>query len=262
MPEAAMTKPVRLITIPFSHYCEKARWALERAGVPFVERGYLPILHVLPTRRAGGTTVPVAVAGGKSLSDSADIVTYADEQASAERKLYPTDAGARAEVEAIEAETSAKFGRATRLFAYHHGLPRASALAEMVRPGLTALQAFVMPALVPFAAVLIRRGYRITPASAEQAAETVRRTFADFSERLAGKRYFVGDRFTAADLTFSALAAPVVLPEGHPAMAARLEGLSPEHRAMVLELRETTAGKHVTRMYREERKAPAAVTNA
>ena len=59
----------------------------------------------------------------------------------------------------------------------------------------------------------------------------------------------MGDRFTAADLTFAALAAPVVLPEGHPAMTAHLDGLSPEHRAMVLELRETPAGKHVTRMY-------------
>ena len=27
----------RLITIAFSHYCEKARWALDRAGIVFEE---------------------------------------------------------------------------------------------------------------------------------------------------------------------------------------------------------------------------------
>ena len=29
--------PTRLITIPFSHDCEKALWALERAGVAYTE---------------------------------------------------------------------------------------------------------------------------------------------------------------------------------------------------------------------------------
>ena len=28
--------PARLITIPISHFCEKARWALQRAGVAYV----------------------------------------------------------------------------------------------------------------------------------------------------------------------------------------------------------------------------------
>jgi glutathione S-transferase len=250
-----MTPPVRLITIPFSHYCEKARWALERAGVAFVEDAYLPVMHMLPTRRAGGKTVPVLVAEGRAYADSADIVAYADGRATSERKLYPTDAGARREVDAIEAEANEKFGRATRLFAYHYGLPRASALADMVRPGLTRAQSFVMPALVPLAAFLIRRRYHIDDASAARAEDTARRVCAEFSKRLAGKRYFVGDRFTAADLTFAALAAPVVLPEGHPAMRSRLDGLAPEHRALVEELRANPAGAHVTRMYREERHA-------
>jgi glutathione S-transferase len=253
-----MTPPVRLITIPFSHYCEKARWALERAGVAFIEDAYLPVTHMLATRRAGGKTVPVLVAEGRVYADSADIVAFADGRATTERKLYPTDAGARREVDAIEAEANEKFGRATRLFAYHYGLPRASGLADMVRPGLTRLQAFVLPALVPLAGVLIRRRYRIDDASAARAQETVRRVFADFSKRLEGngdKRYFLGGRFTAADLTFAALAAPVVLPEGHPAMRSRLDGLAPEHRALVEELRATPAGAHVTRMYREERGA-------
>ena len=28
----------RLVTIPISHFCEKARWALDRAGVDYVEQ--------------------------------------------------------------------------------------------------------------------------------------------------------------------------------------------------------------------------------
>ena len=46
--------PARLVTIPISHFCEKARWALQRAGVPYVERPHLQIIHVLAARRAAG----------------------------------------------------------------------------------------------------------------------------------------------------------------------------------------------------------------
>ena len=34
-----------LITIPISHYCEKARWALDRARQPYVEVRHLPLFH-------------------------------------------------------------------------------------------------------------------------------------------------------------------------------------------------------------------------
>jgi glutathione S-transferase len=37
----------RLVTIPISHYCEKARWVLDRAGVPYMkcvstQQGFMP----------------------------------------------------------------------------------------------------------------------------------------------------------------------------------------------------------------------------
>jgi len=43
----------RLITIPFSHYCEKARWALELCGIAYEEDGHLPVFHYAATLRAG-----------------------------------------------------------------------------------------------------------------------------------------------------------------------------------------------------------------
>ena len=67
----------RLITIPFSHYCEQARWALDRAGVSFVEEPHLPGLHLRPMRKAGGTTVPLLVLADRTLRDSAEIMASA-----------------------------------------------------------------------------------------------------------------------------------------------------------------------------------------
>jgi len=38
---------MELYTIPYSHYCEAARWALELKGVRFVEKPYLPGFHAV-----------------------------------------------------------------------------------------------------------------------------------------------------------------------------------------------------------------------
>jgi glutathione S-transferase len=40
-----MSALLRLITIPISHYCEKARWALERAGLPYREERHVQGIH-------------------------------------------------------------------------------------------------------------------------------------------------------------------------------------------------------------------------
>ena len=52
----------RLVTIPISHFCEKARWALDRAGLAYREERHVQGVHQVASRRAGGTaTLPVLV---------------------------------------------------------------------------------------------------------------------------------------------------------------------------------------------------------
>jgi glutathione S-transferase len=82
--------PVRLITIPVSHYCEKIRWALIRSQLPFVEDRHMPPFHRFFTSRVGGTSVPVLVTADRVLTDSADILQYIDEISLPEFKLIPT----------------------------------------------------------------------------------------------------------------------------------------------------------------------------
>jgi glutathione S-transferase len=36
-----------LVTIPINHYCEKARWTLDRAGVDYTERAHRAGVHAL-----------------------------------------------------------------------------------------------------------------------------------------------------------------------------------------------------------------------
>jgi glutathione S-transferase len=247
--------PPRLITIPFSHYCEKARWALDWAGAPYVEEPHLPGFHVPSMRRAGSSTVPVLVLPDRTLRDSADILAYADEQAPADRKLYPTLAAERREVDRIEALCNARLGKASRLLAYHHMLGAPHRLLAAVRPSLTGREALAFPTLIRLIRPLIRARYGVTEERAKKALETTRACFAELDALLGSGRWLVGGRLTAADITFASLAALVIAPEGHP-------GIGPVHaadgawREILDEMRATKAGAHALRLYREERVRP------
>src|SRR5436309_13256055 len=80
----------RLVTIPISHFFEKARWALDRAGVDYVEQPHIQLVHVLAARRAGGgRTVPVLVTESEVIAESSAILRWADGRVSSDRRLYP-----------------------------------------------------------------------------------------------------------------------------------------------------------------------------
>jgi glutathione S-transferase len=90
-----------LVTIAFSHYCEKARWALDRACVPYREEAYVPVTHLLGTLRRGGRSTPLlALPDRMLLTDSSAIVRYAD--AACPGSLFPDDPALSAEVDALE----------------------------------------------------------------------------------------------------------------------------------------------------------------
>jgi glutathione S-transferase len=82
----------------------------------------------------------------------------------------------------------------------------------------------------------------------------VRASFDRVAERLAdGRPYLCGERFTAADLTFSALAASVLMPPEYGVPLPQPDELPPAMAAKVRELRAHPAGAHALKMFREER---------
>jgi glutathione S-transferase len=254
-PADAHDTPV-LVTIRFSHFCEKARWALSRAGVPFREDFHAPLFHVRPVRRAGGQrTTPVLRMGDRTLADSTDILHFADERGA---RLFPSaavDPTARAEVDRLENLFDERLGPAVRRWVYFHlfQLP-APFVVDLFRsaapPGE---QAWVRP-LFPLVRFGMKKGLKIDAAGAERSRRALDEVLTQVEARLAtGARYLVGDAFTAADLTFAALYAPLV---GPPAYGAPLPGFAtlPEPFAS---LRDAAiagpAGQFALRLYRDHR---------
>ena len=161
----------RLITIGFSHYCEKARWALDRAGVPYVEEAHVPILHWRSSYGAGGgRTVPVLVTPKDGvLRESTDIVRWADGHGAA---LYPSAPAERAEVDRWVARFDAQVGPATRRIIYAVLLDGPPAFVNrLLQSTATPMERRILPLAAPLVRGAIRRGLGVTPQGAARARE-------------------------------------------------------------------------------------------
>jgi glutathione S-transferase len=249
-----------LLTIPFSHFCEKARWALDHAGVPYVEEGHMPGFHRLAVRRTGSprTSVPVLRVGGRTLADSTDIVAYADAAAAPERKLYPADARTRAEVDALEDGFDEILGPNIRRVVYFHLLPRRPVVMELFDAGTPSWQRAALRVVYPLLRRGMQRFMRIDERTAAASLAEVLRTFDAIEKRMSdGRPYLAGDRFSAADLTFAALAGPAVRPDGHPVRFPDPDRFPPAVVELMRETQERPAGAFVRRLYREHRRAVA-----
>jgi glutathione S-transferase len=248
-----------LITIPFSHFCEKARWALDRARVEYLEEGHTPLMHKRAVYGACGKagTVPVLLLDGEGvLDDSPLIVRWADGRATSDRKLLPSGGREREEALALEHHFDVDFAPHTRRLAYFHLLAdraRTTALMGIATP--RAEHTFVRLGY-PLLRAAMRRFMRVDAEQSMRSRDKVRSIFDDVAARLAdGRPFLLGDRFGIADIAFASLASPLLLPDQHPVRARARTALSvpPALEAEVAGFRETPAGKYALRMYREKR---------
>jgi glutathione S-transferase len=234
----------RLITIPFSHFCEKARWALDRAHIPFEEEGHLPYFSRRATLAAGGgrTTPVLLLDDGRVIADSTDILRFAG---------LPLDG----EAENFEQRCDEQLGPHARRLAYFHMLKDDETLVRLVDTApVPRLERVIGRRSLWLFKIMLRRGLKITPQSAERSKGKVLAVFAEVEERLkAGRRYLFGDAFSGADLTFAALAAPIVMPDAYAKWLVPLADFGADGRALVIEMRQHVAGKFALRLMDEDR---------
>ncbi len=246
-----------LITIPISHYCEKARWALDRADIAYQEQAHLQILHWIPVRRAGGKkTAPVLVWGDRVFTDSADIVEATSAQAPPGRELFPEDPDAAAEVRSLQGDFDERLGPEGRRWMYNALRGRRDIAIAYACTGVPTWERRGLPFAYPVVSRIIDRYLDVTPATAARSEAEVRATFDEVAARLSdGRPYLCGESFSAADLTFAALAAAVLMPPEYGVPLPQPEELPAAMAATVRELRAHPAGAHALRMFREERRS-------
>jgi glutathione S-transferase len=248
-----------LITIPISHYCEKARWALDRAGIAYEERRHLPALHRVAVRRHGGKrTAPVLVCHEVGvLDESSDIVVYADARArQPAARMIPEDDAVAAEARALSDDYDARLGPATRLWVYHRMMDRPDLATLPMTDGVPGWERGAWRVGNRAIGFAVAKILTINDDTAVEAEQTFRAIYAGVDARLAdGRPYLAGEEFSIADLTFAALSAPLIAPPQYGVRLPEIDQLPPGMADVVREHRATPAGQHALKMFATERAA-------
>ncbi len=241
----------RLITIPVSHYVEKVRWALDYLKIPFQESPQMPPFHRGAVQKYGVTTVPVLVADSIIKTDSTEILRYLDTLYPG--KLYPPNPALQELSTELETLFNLTLGVSTRQWGYSHVLTR-----ELLYPrwtyGVPFWQKLLYPLIFPKVEPIIRQNYRITSTSAAKSYQEIIGVFDRVTEVLSdGRKYLLGDRFSAIDITFAALAVPILQPAEQYTPSTSLDLLPAQMQADIRNCRSTPAGEFGLRLYREHR---------
>jgi glutathione S-transferase len=247
----------RLITVPISIYCEKARWALERAGIAFNEEMHLQGFHFPSVFRAsGGDTVPVLVTDEETLADSSLILEWVDRRGGT---LYDDDEEG-GKVEELEEYLDESLGPATRLWMYSYLIHEYSIISFSARMhAVPRRERWMSRLLLPIQKRVLTRVFGLKPTSREESVAKVDAIFDEIGKKIGGKNYLLGNEFTAADLTFAALSAVALWPPQYGVELPPFEELPESMRAQITKWREHPAGRFAMELYRTERRRAASV---
>lgn len=203
---------LELYQFPCSHYCEKARWALEYKRLAYRPVNLLPGFHLRRVRKlAPASCVPVLVHGAAVVQGSAEIISYLDAKFPSPALTPPEPQAATAALE-WEKYLDEHLGVSLRLWFYHHALADRDVALKFL------LQGAHWPGTVLFRVAypkIREKMLYFMNINAESAAEAERRLLAALQrldEALSGRKFLVADRFSRADLTACALLSPWLLP--------------------------------------------------
>jgi glutathione S-transferase len=251
---------LRLLTIPVSHYCEKARWALERAGLEYSEVRHIQLLHYASTlRHARSLYAPVLLTPHGPICDSTNILRYADSHGHAEAPLFPCDAESARRVSEWEALFDRVVGVESRRWLYQAGFEQlgTEGMLALAAQGTPPWQAPVARFLMPLARRYLELRFDITAERVERGLGELRQLFERVGRELEdGRAYLVGAHFSAADLSFAALSAFVLMPPEYGVRMPTLGELPLVMRATVEEFRATRAGEFALGLFQRERRRP------
>ena len=245
---------MKLLTINISHYCEKVRWALDYLNVEYIEEHHAPPFHRFYTKKYGGKTVPVLVTKQQCFCDSTEILHYLNTIASHDKKLYPHDIKLRSEVEELEELFDSKLGVATRGLGYYFALQNSWKIPLTWSKGALWPEKIGCILVAPLTIKMVRKKYRVNETQKDLAIQNISNIFNIVDQRLApDTKFLVGNKISAADISFAALAAPLLRPKNHPIYSSQHANLSQEMSDIAKDLRATRSGKFALNLYEKFR---------
>lgn len=252
-----------LTSVVFSHYVEKARWALDRFGVPYVEHRYMPLFHFAGVwaahRGKHGTgdkastsysTPVLRTPRGRFLCSSDEIVRYASETFAPDgEELF----GPHVDAEMLQ-RLHDVMGPHSRRVAYDALFAAPSAMRELAERNVGAAQASTFKAMFPLVKSQMIRLLGVDAPRVLRSRQKVRAEMDWLDGLLAdGRPYLAGERFSAVDLSAACMMAPGVIPPEYGVWLPPVAALGDDAQSFIAEVRSRPAGAYALRMFEQER---------
>ena len=208
---------IKLYQFCISHYCEKARWALDYKGINYQTVNLLPGQHVNTIRKLTGaeSSVPVLEHDGQIIQGSAQILDYLD-KVFPDKPLLPTDPGLQARALEWEQKLDEQAGPALRTWVYHYFLQRPKIVVPMLAAGTPFYNRILLSLAFSRVDEIMRKWMKINQKTADSSQATLEALVKELAEIYQQRPFLVGDQFTRADLTACSLLAPLFQPPEYP----------------------------------------------
>ena len=207
---------MKILEFPHSHYCEKAKWALDYKGIDFLPVAIMPGVHVFTVKRyASQTYVPVLLNDNKVIQGSSEIISYLDEEIY-KNQLTPSDNKVKAACLEFEKKMDVLLGENIRQILYHRLLAYPDFIRYCFTHPLPQYKQSIFKLLYPLLRFKIYRTYVISDKQVAVARREFDTTMHDLGKRLEGKNYLFDNQFSRADLSISAMLSFLAMPAEHP----------------------------------------------
>lgn len=245
-----------LYIFAISHYCEKARWALDYLEIDHRVEYLPPGTHAQVATELGAqaSSLPILAVGKTIIQGSDAIFDWANATADGTDKSLELDAALSEEGRLIEQRLDSRAGVQTRRYFYSEALVEhpetvlpvfAKHLAPEARATLESIWEFVAKAMIE-RMDLGREQWDDARGIVERELDFVDGLLAD------GRSYLLGDHFSRVDITAASLLGLFAEPPEHPISADIIR--PPRVAADVESWKERPSMRWVREMYRSNRK--------
>lgn len=210
----------KLYIFTISHFCEKARWALDYYGIEYELCILSPGAHRFKARKMGAqySSLPVLDTGERVVQGSSEIVDWASNANKRPEKSLEVAPEWRDDAQQMEQRLDKRVGVHLRRMFYSEALvEHPNTVKPVFMEGLTVAQGVGLSLLWPGVRKLMIKGMDLGYAQGLESQAILDSELEWLNTQLAdGRQYLIGGTFSRVDLTAASLLARTVLPKQHP----------------------------------------------
>jgi cytochrome P450/glutathione S-transferase len=237
---------------------EIARWVLDLNDILYKDEPHAPILSAAImsklTGEPGINNNPVLIKTDALIYSADSIVKYFDQRSLPSKTLTPQDPKKKTEVLNLYGLFTGDYEYAVSRYVYSLMIPNKSFATSVITKRIPWNEKLACTLRYSSLSRTLQEQLDLSESTPGERLSYIKTIFKQVEDLLSdGRRYLTGDKLTLADIAFASVSAPLIVPYEFGGVVPPINETPPELRKTINELRTTTAGQFVLRLYYEDR---------